>query len=173
MKRLEDFWYDLFGEDIDPFSKRVMEGVYEYVDPDEPLVILAAIPTFILVKVLLKDPASPFQIASKLGRAMRDLEAALTRMNANSIGAQERFENLNQRLFEAQSLVDTAGSLVGDLRRLRAPALIIERDSFDRSIGHAFNAESIKALRRLVYGACGICCVATAILTTAAIKILS
>ena len=97
-----------------------MEGVFDYLDEDEPMAILAAIPTYVLAKVLLRDPASPFRIASRLGQSMNELEAALTRMNTNSVGMQERLSGLNENLFRVQVMLDKAAGLSLEMQNLLA-----------------------------------------------------
>lgn len=159
MTRLEDFWEDLFQEPIDEVSKMVMEGVYQYVDQDEQLAILAAIPTYMLGKVLLRDPASPFQIAAKLGQSMKELEAALTRMNVNSVGMQKRLEGLNENLFKVHILVEMAARLANDLKRQNArkqpvPILKLDADHRNQSWSYALDPEAMRQIGKMVVGAC-------------------
>jgi len=87
MSALHDLWQDLFATEISPLEEDLMRGVSEHIDENDPVIVLAAVLVHMLTKVLLQDPASPFRIASSLGKAMEELEAGLVslRMHAEAV----------------------------------------------------------------------------------------
>lgn len=87
MSDLHDLWQDLFSTRISPLEEDVMRGISEHIDEKDPVILLAAVLVHMLTKVLLQDPASPFRIASRLGKAMEELEASLIslRMHAEAV----------------------------------------------------------------------------------------
>ena len=87
MSDLNNLWHDLFSTKISPLEEDLMQGISEHIDENDPVILLAAVLVHMLTKVLLQDPASPFRIASRLGKAMEELEAGLIslRMHAEAV----------------------------------------------------------------------------------------
>jgi hypothetical protein len=108
MTTLEDLWRKLFGVEITPLERNTMTGVLDYVGDRSPMLVLAAIQVFFLTKVLLRDPASPFVISSKLGDAMRDLEGALKTHHKDVYVLNCELEVLWERVTLTQSVLSMA-----------------------------------------------------------------
>lgn len=171
MTRVEDFWIELFGEPIDPESHNIMKGVFAFVDDDEPMAILAAIPTYVLVRYMLRDERGPFQISARLKRSIENLEEVLKRLEGASVAAEERFNGLNEKLKIVENLLYEARCFSADTRR-HPPVLKVEPHPAEMSWGYALAPSAMKQFRRQMYGASAACCLATAVITAVLLQFL-
>ena len=94
MSDLHDLWQDLFSTKISPLEEDLMRGISEHIDEKDPVILLAAVLVHMLTKVLLQDPASPFRIASRLGKAMEELEASLISLRTHASGVEQYVKDL-------------------------------------------------------------------------------
>ncbi|MEP2722589.1 hypothetical protein [Roseibium sp.] len=128
---LEELWNDLFSTAITPLEKRLMEGVADYIDDSEPVLLLAALQVHMLTKVLLQDPASPFVIARKLTPGVEKLTATLDviRQQAGSLEL-----HLNQLRADAVFTRNTLQLARADAKeRRKIPPAVLK---LDENTGH-------------------------------------
>ena len=77
MATLDDLWQDLFDKPITDLERRVMKGVFDYVDERSPILILSAVVVYYVTLVLIRDPRSALAISRELGETLEQLEKRL------------------------------------------------------------------------------------------------
>ena len=126
MSDLHDLWQDLFSTKISPLEEDLMRGISEHIDEKDPVILLAAVLVHMLTKVLLQDPASPFRIASRLGKAMEELEASLISLRTHASGVEQYVKDLRGDANLTLHALEQAREYAKEGRKKPAPILKLD-----------------------------------------------
>ena len=123
-----------------------MEGVAEYVDDSEGVLVLAALQVHMLTKVLLQDPASPFVIAKNLAPEMKKLTATIDTIRQHAGSLEMYLNQLRADAVFTRNTLELARADAKDRRKI-PPAVL----KLDENTGHPEWEHTLapNALRRI------------------------
>ena len=111
MTYLEELWQTLFDKEITTLEHKIMFGLSEKFDRDDPIVTLAAIIVRMQFYVLLEHKASPFRALTSLRKSMEEhrrmtalISTTYAAIQQDLSGWGSMLTETNKALFEARQL---------------------------------------------------------------------